>query len=152
LSCCRPSTAANAIVITLSSSSKNLISQIFLQIYSLADYRYQRQFSLFILSLLIKTAANTIVLSKSFSHHLSLATVYLSISLPTIYLTLASTLSEFVTITPKKGISTLDVFLLDNAVPLCRQVTSGSCSTRLLLKNLSNLSTKGDTTNIHLWL
>ena len=38
-------------------------------------------------------------------------------------------------ITPKKGISTLDVPLLGNAVPLHRQVTSGHCSTRLLPKN-----------------
>ena len=135
---------------TVNSSKRNRYYVIFffpksnlpnlLSIYSLADNRYQRQFSLFIFSLSIKTAANTICAIESFSCHLSLATVSLSNSS---YLLSSIQLSVLVPyqlstqklyITPKKGISKLDVPLLGNAVPLRRQVTSGHCSTRLLPK------------------
>ena len=114
------------------------------QIYSLADNCYQQRFSLFILSLSIKTAANTICAIKSFSRHLSLATVFLSnssyllSSIPlSVLIPLSTQLSnQKLFITPKKGISKLDVPLLGNAVPLRRQVTSGHYSTRLLLKTI----------------
>ena len=122
---------------------QNLISQISRQIYSLADNCYQRQFSLFILSLSIKTAANTILCYRNIS--LSSPVVGNGISIFLFQSTLfnttlcASTLStqlsnQKLSITPKKGISKLDVSLLGNAVPLRRQVTSGHCSTRLLPK------------------
>ena len=56
--------------------------------------------------------------------------------LPTISVLIPYQLSnQNLYITPKKGISTLDTSLLDSAVPLCIQVTRGSCSMRLLLKN-----------------
>ena len=63
------------------------------------------------------------------------------LSLYTIYLTTISVLISYqlsnqkLSIIPKKGISTLDTSLLDSAVSLCRQVTSGFYSTRLLPKN-----------------
>ena len=123
---------------------QNLISQISCQIYSLTDNCYQQRFSLFILLLSIKTAANTIFVLSKIS--LSSPVVGNSISIYLFQSTLfnttlcASTLSTQLSnqklfITPKKGISTLDVPLLGNAVPLHRQVTSGHCSTRLLPKN-----------------
>ena len=81
------------------------------------------------------------VLSKSFSRHLLLAMVSLSISSNLLSSILLSVLVPYqlsnqkLFITPQKGISKLDVPLLGNTVPLCRQVTSGHCSTRLLPKN-----------------
>ena len=81
------------------------------------------------------------VLLKSFSRHLLLATVSLSISsnllssIPLSVLVPYQLSNQKLFIIPKKGISKLDVPLLGNAIPLCRQVTSGHCSTRLLPKN-----------------
>ena len=78
------------------------------------------------------------VIEISFSRHLSLATVFLSIfsyllsSIPLSVLVPYQLSNQKLYITPKKGISTLDVSLLGNAIPLCRQVTSGHCSIRLL--------------------
>ena len=144
------SSKCNRYYVIESSSHKNLISQIFFK---------------FILSLTIVTSGGSLYLfsrCRSKQRQTQLCYQKISLSLPVvgnsipIYLFLstlfnptlcASTLStqlsnQNLSITPKEGISTLDVPLLGNAVPLRRQVTSGHCSTRLLPKNYLTVHTR----------